>query len=51
MKAAGLHIQHAIRLLKFANNDISSIEYRIKELEKEEATLNARNQQAANTIQ
>lgn len=51
MKAAGKNIAHAIRLLEISNNYIPSIEHRIRELEREETTLNIRIQQAAKTFQ
>jgi predicted transcriptional regulator len=51
MKAEGLKVEHVIRLLKIANNDIPSIEYRYQELQSEEASLKAMNQQAGRTVQ
>jgi hypothetical protein len=38
-KAENMKIQDVIRLLKIANSDIPSIEYKCRELEREEVTL------------
>jgi hypothetical protein len=51
MKAAGMNVAHAIRLLKITSNDIPSIEGKITELERKEADLNYRNSQAAKIFQ
>lgn len=51
IKSAGLSIPHVINLLKITNNNIPSIEGRITEPERNEASLNFRNQQAAKTFQ
>jgi septal ring factor EnvC (AmiA/AmiB activator) len=51
MKAACLNISHIIRLLKIANKDIQSIEFICQNLKREQASLHAKNLNAANTFQ
>jgi hypothetical protein len=51
MKAAGLSVEHVIKLIKLANNDIQSIEGIYQGLKREEACLNVRNLNAARTFQ
>ena len=47
IKAAGMSIQHVISLLKIANNDLPAVEYRLQELRKEKASLEAGNRNSA----
>src|SRR5215207_421297 len=49
--AASMNVQNVINLLRIANNDISSVEYRCQQLRKEAASLEARNRNAARTLQ
>jgi hypothetical protein len=51
MKAAGINVTHVIRLLKVANNNIPSVEYRYQQLTREAASLVGRNRNAARTLQ
>jgi chromosome segregation ATPase len=51
VKAENMNIQHVIRLLKVANNDLPSVENRLQELEREEDDLKYRNERAARTVQ
>src|SRR5689334_9047408 len=51
MKAAGLNMEHVIRLLQMANNDLLSIERKCQDLKREEADLTAKNLNAARTFQ
>ena len=51
LKVTGLNAVHIVRLLSIANNDIPLVEYRIKDLDKQEATINFRIRQAAATFQ
>jgi len=50
-KAAGMNTQNIINLLKIANNDIPSVEYRYQQLTREAASLEARNRNAARILQ
>ena len=51
MKAAGMSVADAIRVLRMGNNELSSVEYKCQELRKKEASLQAGNQNAARTFQ
>jgi hypothetical protein len=51
MKAAGLTIDHVIKLLKIANNDLQSIQQECQDLKREEAAITAKNLNAAGTFQ
>jgi hypothetical protein len=51
VKAENMNIQHVIRFLKIANNDLPSVENRLQELDREEDDLKYRNEQAARTAQ
>jgi hypothetical protein len=51
MKAENMTVAHAIRLLRIANRDLPSVEYRCQELRCEEASLRAGNSNAARTFQ
>jgi DNA-binding CsgD family transcriptional regulator len=46
-KAAGMGIQQVISLLKIANNHLPAVEYRLQELRKEKASLEAGNRNSA----
>jgi hypothetical protein len=46
-KAAGLTIEHIIKLLQIANNDLPAIEQKCHELKEEEAVMTAKNLNAA----
>ena len=50
MKAAGLTVEHVIKLLLISNNDLQSIEPKCQDLKREEASLNSRNLNAARTF-
>lgn len=50
-KAAGLTIEHVIKLLLVANNDLPSIEQKCQDLKREEADLTAKNLDAVRTFQ
>jgi hypothetical protein len=43
MKAAGLTMEHVIKLLLLANNDLQSIERKYQNLKREEAAVTAKN--------
>jgi chromosome segregation ATPase len=45
-----MNIDNIINLLKIANNDIPSVEYRYQQLRKETASLEAHNRNAARTL-
>jgi hypothetical protein len=51
VKAENMNIQHVIRLLKVANNDLPSVENRLQELEREEDDLKYSNERAVSTAQ
>ncbi|HEY7573337.1 MAG TPA: hypothetical protein VH796_18405 [Nitrososphaeraceae archaeon] len=51
MKGAGMTVQHVIKLLLLANNDIQSIEQKCQDLKREEAAITAKNLNAAGTFQ
>jgi hypothetical protein len=51
MKAAGLTMEHVIRLLQMANNDLQSIERKCQDLEREAAALTGKNLNAVSTFQ
>ena len=51
MKAAGLTVEHVIKLLLMANNDLQSIERKCQDLKREEADITAKNLNAAGTFQ
>lgn len=51
MKTTGMNVAHVIRLLRVANNDLQSIEYRCQDLKREAASLEAHNRNAAKTFQ
>ena len=51
VKAENMNIQHVIRLLKIANSDIPSIEYKCRDVEREEDTLRVRNKDASRIYQ
>ena len=51
MKAAGMSVADAIRVLRMGNNELSSVEYKCQELRKKESSLQAGNQNAARTFQ
>lgn len=51
MKAAGMTVEHVIKLLQLANNDLRSIERICQELKRKEADLTAKNLNAARTFQ
>jgi hypothetical protein len=51
MKAEGLTMEHVIKLLQIANNDLQSIEQKCQELKREEAALTAKNLNAVSTFQ
>ena len=51
MKAADLTVEHVIKLLKIANNDLQSIEQKCQDLKREEAAITAKNLNAARTFQ
>ena len=51
IKSAGLTVEHVIKLLLLANNDLQSIEQKYKDLKREEATLTAKNLNAVGTFQ
>ena len=50
-KVARMDTQHVIRLLTIANSDLPSVEYRYEKLKREEASLQAGNQNSAITFQ
>jgi hypothetical protein len=50
-KAAGMTVAHIIRLLRVANKDLPSIEYRCQEFRREAASLETRSQNAARTLE
>jgi septal ring factor EnvC (AmiA/AmiB activator) len=51
MKANGMSVQHVIKLLLTANNDLQSIERVCQDLKREEADVTAKNLNAARTFQ
>ena len=51
MKAASLTVEHVIKLLLMANNDLQSIERMCQDLKREEANIIAKNLNAAKTFQ
>jgi hypothetical protein len=51
VKAQDMNIQHVIRLLRVANNDIPSVENKLQELERKEDDLKYKNVHAARTAQ
>src|SRR6476620_11504384 len=51
MKAAGLTMEHVIRLLQMANNDLQSIERKCQDLKREAAALTGKNLNAVSTFQ
>ena len=51
MKAAGMTVEHVIKLLLIANNDLRSIERKCQDLKREEAEITAKNLNAARTFQ
>jgi hypothetical protein len=50
-KVARMSTQDVVNLLTIANNDLPSVEYRCKKLKREEASLQAGNQNSARTLQ
>jgi hypothetical protein len=50
-KTAKMNVPQVVNLLEIANNDIPSIELKCQDLKREEASLNARNLDAARTFQ
>ena len=50
-KVARIDTQEVVRLLTIANNDLPSVEYRCEKLRREEASLEAGNQNSARTFQ
>ena len=51
MKSAGLTVEHVIKLLLIANNDILSIERKCRDLKRDEADLTAKNLNAVGIFQ
>lgn len=51
VKAAGLTVEHVIKLLLMANNDLKSTERKCQDLKREEAAIAAKNLEAAGTFQ
>jgi hypothetical protein len=51
MKAAGLTVEHVIRLLVMTNNNLLSVEQKCQDLKREEESLTAKNLKAARTFQ
>jgi hypothetical protein len=51
MKTAGMTVAHIISLLRIANGDLPSVEYRYQELQHKEASLRADNSNAVRTFQ
>ncbi len=51
MKAAGMSVQHVIKLLLIANNDLRSIERKCQDLKREAAEITAKNLDGARTFQ
>jgi Fe-S-cluster formation regulator IscX/YfhJ len=50
-KVAGMDAQQVVRLLTIANDDLPSVEYRYEKLKREEASLQAGNQNSAMILQ
>jgi hypothetical protein len=50
-KTAGMNAQHIVKLLAIANNHLPAVESRYQELKREEASLQASNQNSARTLQ
>ena len=51
MKVAGLTVEHVIKLLLMANNDLQSIERKCQDLKREAAEITAKNLDAVGTFQ
>src|SRR3954447_5448626 len=51
ISAAGLTVEHAIKLLQKANNDLLSIEQKCQDLKREAADITAKNLNAVSTFQ
>ena len=51
MKAAGLTVEHVIKLVLKASNDLQSIEQDCQDVKQEEAAITAKNLNAARTFQ